>query len=161
MSRRARQIMLFAACVAGLALAGCGQTDNDTRSATAGLPDLEQSLMAHAWRLESGSGSTDLPGENPVTLVVESSTAASGTAPCNTYRTEVTLDGDDGVSFGPPAATLMGCESAVSAAESAYFEALTKVRSADVTDRDRLVLEGDGVTLSFSAHDVTDSSDGS
>lgn len=148
------RLVLLVALVAGVALAGCGQTPNDTRSATAGLPDLEQSLMAHQWLLDPADSTIATTGDEPVTLVFTSGTAASGTAPCNTYRTQVTLDGDTGVRFAPPVTTLVACEPALMDAEAAYLTALAEVRTADVTDRSRLVLTADGVRLSFSAFDI-------
>ena len=154
-SRRPRLVLLLAASVASSMLAGCGQTDNDTKSATAGLPDLEQSLMAHQWLLDANDSTTGLASPNPVTLVFVSGNAASGVAPCNTYRTQVTLDGDDGVHLDAPAATGKACEQPVMDAEARYFAALTEVDQADVTDRSRLVLEGNGVRLSFAAFDLS------
>lgn len=152
--RRPRLLLLVVILVAGLVIAGCGQTANDTRSATAGLPDLEQSLMAHQWLLDPADSTLARAGTEPVTLVFTSGTAASGTAPCTTYRSQVTLEGDDGVRFAPPVTTLADCDPAVMAAESDYLAALEQVRTADVTDRQRLVLAADGVRLSFSASDV-------
>lgn len=136
-----------------LALVACGGTPSSTRSATAGLPDLEQSLAAHEWLLDPGDSSL-AAGSEPVTLAFPGPTAASGAAPCNTYRGAVTLDGDDGVRVDDIATTLVHCEPDVAAAEDEYLEALAQVRTADVTDRDRLVLTSDGVRLSFTAVDV-------
>lgn len=146
---RGRRVTVTVAIVlAGVAMAGCGQTANDTRSATAGLPDLEQSLMAHEWLLETSA--------TPVTLVFGSDQTASGTAPCNTYRAATTLSGDDGVEFGDITTTSRACEADVTQAEQTYLEDLAKVRTADVTDRDRLILTGDGVQLSYTALDYED-----
>jgi hypothetical protein len=39
----------------------------------------------------------------------------------------------------------------VAEAESAYFDALVQVNTADVTDRDRLILTGNGSRLTFTA----------
>jgi heat shock protein HslJ len=146
-------IATLALFLAGSLLAGCGQTDNDTKSATAGLPNLEQSLMAHQWQLDASDSTVTAAGPNPVTLIFASATAASGTASCNTYRTGVTLDGDSGIRFDDPVSTLMGCEQALMEADTSYLDALTQVRTADVTDRDRLVLTGNGTRLSFTTFD--------
>jgi heat shock protein HslJ len=48
----------------------------------------------------------------------------------------------------------MSCEPEVMAAESEYLAALALVRTADVTDPERLVLAADGVRLSFAAIDA-------
>jgi heat shock protein HslJ len=150
--RGPRLLLLTIATVAvGLVLAGCGQTPNDTKSATAGLPDLEQSLSAHEWLLDPSDSTVASVDGHPVTLVFTTGTAASGSGPCNSYRAGVTLDGDRGVTFDHPATTLIGCDPPVAAAESAYLDALLQVNTADVTDRDRLILTGDGARLSFTA----------
>ena len=146
--RRRLLTVTAAITLAGVAMTGCGQTANDTRSATAGLPDLEQSLAAHEWLLEAS--------KTPVTLVFGSDQAASGTAPCNTYRAATTLSGDDGVEFRDIATTARSCGPEIMQAEQTYLDDLAKVRTADVTDRDRLVLTGDGVRLSYTALDYGD-----
>jgi heat shock protein HslJ len=146
--RRRRGTAIVASILAGVAMAGCGQTANDTRSATAGLPDLEQSLMAHEWLLDTSP--------QPITLVFGSDQTASGIAPCNTYRAATTFSGDDGLELVDISATARSCEPDVMQAEQSYLDDLAKVRTADVTDRDRLVLTGDGVRLSFTALDYED-----
>ncbi|WP_040339628.1 META domain-containing protein [Candidatus Blastococcus massiliensis] len=151
--------LLVAAATVGVALAACGSPNgtaspDGTPSETAGLPDLEQALTAHDWLLDIADSS--LPGgvANPVTLTFADGTAASGTAPCNTYRGTVTLDGDDGVRIGDIATTLMSCEPDVEAAEHEYLDALAQVRTAEISDPARLVLTSDGVRLSFTAIDA-------
>ncbi|WP_029430089.1 META domain-containing protein [Blastococcus sp. URHD0036] len=147
-------LLAGAVLVAGLLLAACGSDDVDPAAATAGLPDLGQSLAAQQWLLDAGDSSvTGTTG--PVTLEIDGGTA-SGTAPCNTYRGPVALDGDSGVRIGPLATTLMGCEPAVMTAEREYLDALERVRTADVPDQDRLVLTADGVRLSYTAIDAQD-----
>jgi heat shock protein HslJ len=89
-----------------------------------------------------------------VTLAFLDAAAASGAAPCNTFRGGVTLEGDDGVRLDDIATTLMSCEPEAMTAERAYLAALEQVRTADVTDPDRLVLTADGVRLSFTAVDA-------
>jgi heat shock protein HslJ len=149
-------VVLTSTLIAALVLTACGPTANDTKSATAGLPDLAQSLMAHQWLLVPGDSSLDEVDTNPVTLVFTTDTTASGSAPCNTYRSPVTLDGDDGVSFDQPVTTLEKCEPPTMAAEHAYLDALGQVTTADVTDRKALILTGHDVRLSFSASDTSE-----
>ena len=132
-------------------LAGCGQTPTGTRSATAGLPDLEQSLTASEWVLDPADSSLAEAGTGLVTLAFADATAVSGSAPCNTYRGPVELEGDAGLRFGALATTRMECEPVVMAAEQEYLAALEIVRTADTADPDRLVLTGEGVRLSFTA----------
>jgi heat shock protein HslJ len=154
-ARRPSRSGLLAATAAVVAvLVGCGGTANGTRSATAGLPDLEQSLVAHEWLLDAADSSLADAGSTPVTLAFTGASAASGAAPCNTYRGAVTLDGDEGVRVDDIATTSMDCGRSVMAAERAYLETLARVRAADATDPDRLVLTSDGVRLSFTAVDA-------
>lgn len=151
--------LLVAAATVGVALGACGSPNGTASpdgapSETAGLPDLEQALTAHDWLLDVADSS--LPGgvANPVTLAFADRTAASGVAPCNTYRGTVALEGDDGVRIEDIAATLMSCEPALEAAEHEYLDALAQVRTADISDPTRLVLTSDGVRLSFTAIDA-------
>jgi heat shock protein HslJ len=146
--------LLVAGAAVVVALAACGEEPGGEGSATAGVPDLEQSLAAHGWLIDLSDSSIADVGADSVTLAFAGATAASGAAPCNTYRGVVTLDGDDGVRIADIATTLIGCEPPVMAAEREYLEALAEVRTADVTDRDRLVLTSDEVRLSFTAIDA-------
>lgn len=158
--RPSRAAALVAALVVAgaAALAACGQTANDTRSATAGLPDLGQSLQAHQWLLDASDSSISATGAaaHPVTLVFTADDAASGTAGCNTYRAHVTLEGDDSVRFEHIAASSKTCPPPVMDVERAFLDALDRVRTADATDRSRLVLKGGGARLAFSKFDVSE-----
>jgi heat shock protein HslJ len=146
--------LLVAAATVGVALAACGGSADDTQSAAAGGPDLEQSLTAHDWLLDVADSSLPDGGASPVTLVFVDGTAAAGSAPCNTYRGTVVLEGDDGLRIEAIATTLMACEPAVEAAEREYLDALAQVRTVEVPDPDRLVLTSDGVRLAFTAIDA-------
>jgi heat shock protein HslJ len=145
-------LALATAVTVAVALSACGGTQVGTRSATAGLPDLEQSLAAAEWLLDPADSSPADAGGTPVTLVLDGA-AASGAGPCNRYRGTVELDGDDGVRITDVATTAMSCDAPAMAAEAAYLDALARVRTADVADPDRLVLTADGVRLSYTAVD--------
>jgi heat shock protein HslJ len=151
--RSVRRLRMLGLAAATIGIAACASTPEGTRSATAGLPDLEQSLTATEWLLDASDSSPAVAGGTPVTLAFAGATAASGAAPCNTYRGGVVLDGDDGVRLEDIATTLMSCEPEVMAAERDYLAALEQVRAADVSDPERLVLTSDGVRLSFTAAD--------
>jgi heat shock protein HslJ len=139
------------AAAAVVALAACGGAAEGTRSATAGLPDLEQSLGASGWRLDPDDSTVPDAGAGAVTLVFGDGDLGSGSGPCTTYRGAVELTGDDGVRLGGLTTTSPGCRPTVAAAEQEYLGALEQVRTADVTDPDRLVLTSPGVRLSFTA----------
>ena len=147
-----------------LLAAGCAEpTEEDTRSATAGLPDLEQELAAEVWVLDGGDSSIDVEPEVVITLEFHGRSddydddgndgTLSGTA-CNEYHGTFEIDVDDTLAIGDVAQTMRLCEGPEGDAEVAYLAALVEVDQADTTDRDRLVLEGDGgLRLAFDARD--------
>lgn len=154
-----------AALVATVSAACATPTENDTRSATQGLPDVAQALAASTWVLDPASSTPAIRTDETVTLSFEergSSEAGTvnGQAPCNTYRGPFRLDGDgaagNGIEIGPLATTKMACDEGTGTAEAAYLKALEAVDTADVTDRTRLVLTGDAVELSFDRLDPSD-----
>ena len=136
-----------------LLLSACGQNSNDSRSATAGMPDLAQSLTAYEWRLDPSDSSIGTAKTRAVTLHFTDAKHASGSAPCNTFRSTVRLTGDNGIRFTDTASTLMACEPPADAAEKAFFEALAAVRTADATKPNRLVLTGGSSRLAFDRYD--------
>lgn len=146
--RRALAVVLCGASM--VAFAACATPDeNDTRSATAGLPDTVQALEANEWTLDGGGSSPVIESSSPVTLWFGDD-GLFGDGPCNTYRAGFSVDeDDDAIEIDPIAATLRGCEEGPAAAELRYFTALESVDSVDATDRDRLVLSGSDVELVF------------
>lgn len=168
-ARRApRLVVLSVPALLVVALLGaCGGDADDTRSATAGLPDLAQALEAKDWVLDPEDSSVDGVEAGAVTLtfsfgdeggdVDDDAGRASGRAPCNTYRTRVVVD-DDGnrVRFEGLATTRMACDGAVMDVEARYLQGLELVTTADVTDPKRLVLSGEGdLRLSYEASDAS------
>lgn len=143
--------MLVAVVVVGtFAFSACGQTDNDTKSATAGLPDLAQSLQAHDWIYDPSDSSIALPDSSgEVRLRFDDDMRAGGSGPCNSFSAATKLSGIDGIRFKDLTSTLMGCSEPVMNAEAAYFGALGNVTTLDVTDRNRLVLTGGGQRLAY------------
>jgi heat shock protein HslJ len=153
--RGARRVLILAAAVAAatLVLAACSSpTEEDTLSATQGLPDTTQALEAHTWVLDRSASTPAIDGTATVTLAFDAG-GASGQAPCNTYRGPFTADGDD-IDIGPLATTQIGCDDATAAAEHAYLSALEAVDQVDVTDPTEVVLTGDGITLAYDRIDL-------
>ncbi len=150
----ARTVAVGIAALVVLASACATPTSNDTRSATAGLPNVEQALVASEWVLdpdESSLSSAELAG---VTLSFSSEHLVAGTGPCNTYTGRFSLDGRT-LAIEDVAQTQLACDGPVMAAEREYLDALVAVTRADTRQRDRLVLEGAGdLSLSFVAVDV-------
>jgi heat shock protein HslJ len=133
-------------------LAACSPTDNDTRSATAGLPDLLQELTAQTWTLD------DSP---ETTLVFSEDHEVSGQAPCNRYRGTFTVD-EHSVEIAELSQTNRACDREAMDAEREYLDALAGTHEADATKPKRLVLTGDdGAELAFDAQDLAARLEGS
>jgi heat shock protein HslJ len=132
------------------ALVGCSGTPEDTRSATAGMPNPLQELTAHTWVLDGADSTPAIRSTQTVTLTFYDDDTLSGDGPCNRYHGPFSIDGTD-LTIGPIAQTRMACEQARMDAEHRYSTALEAVTSMDATDRNRLVLNGDGVSLSYDA----------
>lgn len=155
--RRAHRLAVGAglAAVFALGLVACATpTANDTRSATAGLPDTRQSLVAREWLLDPGDSSVVVEVGRPVTLTFDAGDRLAGTAPCNTYHGTYQVEGAS-LRVDDLAWTERACEAPVMEAEEAYLAALGEVERVDARRRDRLVLEGaGGVRLAYDAVDV-------
>jgi heat shock protein HslJ len=128
-----RSIVLLAI----FALAGCAITSRDV---TIDLPGT-------SWVLVDLDGAAPV-GETPPTIAFDDQGGVTGTAGCNTFNGEVTIDGSD-LSFGPLATTQMACvEEGVADQEQAFLAAVQDATSYTVDDEGRLVLQ-DGATLTF------------
>jgi heat shock protein HslJ len=109
--------------------------------------------MAHEWRLDGPASTPTFAADAEVTLAFGDDGAVSGQVGCNTYRGSFEVDGDR-LDISGLAQTLRACVPDTGTLERDYLAALEEVTSADVTDRDRLVLEGHGVTLELRAFDA-------
>ena len=145
-------LVIGAAVLAG----ACSPTNNDTRSATQGLPDVLQQLTAHVWILDPGDSSPRPARRGPRRLAFSRAPQLSGQGPCNTYHAGFTID-DDTLKVGHDRRdTTRACGDQADRAEQEYLAALRLVRDVDATDRDRLVLtRGSDVRLSYTAQDLT------
>lgn len=151
---RILRILLAAAAVT--VLAACSGTSSDeepldeaeeTAQAAEGGATLD---MTGDWTLASGSGADGeiaIVDGAPITMIVAEDGSVSGNASCNQYTTVATIEGSD-VSFGLVATTMMACEDAVMAAESAYVAALGEVNAGQL-DGDTLTLSGNGAELVY------------
>jgi heat shock protein HslJ len=134
-------------------LAACGGSDDGpTPGGSGGADSPSETLGERTWILD-GTGSTPAISAGATVTLVHDSGNVSGQAPCNTYRTEFTVDGDR-VEVGPIATTRMACESKVTEAETDFLKALERVDTV-AANGDRLTLAGpDGVELIFDAQDL-------
>jgi heat shock protein HslJ len=124
-----------------LVLAGCGMD---------APPEATPVDVSGTWQLEVGVVNGQplplVPGHD-ITLTIEP-TRVGGVAACNHYGAGLVTDGHSFRVAEPLEMTAMGCEPAVMASESAYVEALARVRQVTV-DGDRLVLSGPATSLRF------------
>lgn len=137
--------------IAGSACAG--PTDNDTRSATAGLPDTIESLQANAWTLDRNASEPAIGSDEAISLDFGAD-QLSGQAPCNTYRATFTVDDDEHLDVDEIATSRRACDGDVMAAEQSYLAALAEVDLVDASSPAHLVLSGPGVELVFDVQDL-------
>lgn len=111
-------------------------------------PGSRAGSVAGDWALEMGTAGGDplAPAAGAITLSIAGADA-SGTSGCNSYFGTVEIVGAT-VRFSGLGGTDMACEPDRMALERAYLDALGTVQEA-ATDRDQLVLTGDGVELRF------------
>lgn len=104
-----------------------------------------------SWQLVGGEGPDGpipvLP-DHPITLIFEDGGGISGTAACNHYFGEVTVQGD-ALAIGEIGATEMACTpEVVMQAERRYLDALGAVAAVERSG-EQLVLRGPGTRLEF------------
>ncbi|SMQ72102.1 putative lipoprotein [Devosia lucknowensis] len=89
------------------------------------LPPAE--LVDQVWTVTS-IGGRPVTGSTPLTFSVAADYRASGSAGCNNYFAEASIE-DNAMSFGPAAATRKACEPALMEQERAYLAALAAIAS--------------------------------
>lgn len=137
--------------------AGGDNPANDSRAATAGLPDLQQELAANLWVLDQHDSSPATHDQNAVSLQF-GDRQLSGLGPCNAYWARYHLDEDhQTLQVTALRRTTRVCGAATMRAEREYFAALLAVRDLNLDDRDHLVLDNRvGDRLSYDAYDARD-----
>ena len=155
-ARRAhRLIRILALTAAGLMLAACATTSEDTRSATVWMPNVLEDLTNSDWILDTSASTPAITASTPITIRFTTDHTVSGTTPCNSYHGGFKLDGET-IKIGPLAQTLRACEPPGLAAEQSYLSALQAVQEAQNSPQDRLELTGGTEThLVFDARPVT------
>jgi heat shock protein HslJ len=155
-----RQVVAVVVSVCAFAgLAACSSpTDADTRSATAGMPNLQQDLAAQHWRLDRRDSSIKTEFDRVVTIEFRDDGTVSGRAPCNHYRGRYTTDLDDWTVTVTRVATTtrQSCNGSTTRAEREYLHALTLVRDVEFSDGwFHVVLDNaTGDRLSYDAFDT-------
>ena len=147
--------MLLLALVV-IALTACGNSSNDTKDATAGLPDVLQNLTANPWRLDPAASSLIIPGAGPITIVFGTDHVLTGSESCGTYRATFKLD-ESTITIQDLSRTRRDCSKLNEAAANQYFAALGRVHHVQPTTRDQLRLTGGShFTLAYKAHAFTE-----
>jgi heat shock protein HslJ len=142
-------MLLFALVV--LSLTACGNSSNDTKDATAGLPDVLQNLTANPWRLDPAASSVVIPGAGPITIVFGTGHVLTGSEACGSYRATFKLD-EDTLTIASLSRTKRDCSKLNEAAAGQYFAALGRVHHVQPTTRDHLRLTGGShFTLAYNA----------
>lgn len=138
----------MAAVLGVVVVGGCADADDVEVEAGAAPSDLG----GRQWVLMAEESTPDIDSERSVTFTLRDGVAA-GTAPCNTYRADVEVDGTE-LAIGEIASTLRACEPSVEEAEARFLGALRSVTAAQA-EGDRLVLSGFGdVRLVFTSYDA-------
>jgi heat shock protein HslJ len=149
MTGRRPLLVLIGVATMALLLAACANS-NDTRSATAGLPDTLQQLTANPWILDQGASSIGGADGYKITVTFKTAHVLSGATPCNLYKGTFSVGGTHvGVRHIVRASRPCGGQS--DAAERDYFNALLRVQHVEPSDRDHLKLTGPSTRLSYKA----------
>lgn len=132
-----------------------GDGDGGGQGGTSGAVGLAARLDGTSWVLVEGigpDGPITLVDDWPVTLTIVDDTV-SGTAACNGYGADVTIDDNGGLTVGDLGSEAALCEpAAVMDTESAFLMALRQATTVDLAaDGAALVVSGPGVDLGFAA----------
>ncbi|MEM7433139.1 MAG: META domain-containing protein [Pseudomonadota bacterium] len=91
-------------------------------------------------------GADSLPADSGMTLSITESGQVSGNAGCNQYTGTLSVTADS-TEFSGLAVTRMACEGDAMRRESAYLDALAKVRRVEMGSSRLQLLDADGVLL--------------
>ena len=139
--RRCLTLVVLSALATGSLTACGGNKSNDSKIATAGLPNVLENLTANPWRLDPGSSSIIIPGAGPITIVFGAAHVLTGTEACGNYHATFTLD-ESTIAIENLRRTKRKCSALDEAAAHQYFKTLALVHHVQPTSRDRLRLTG-------------------
>lgn len=151
MFRAARWSMrttLFVTVIGAAAVLGACGDASDSEPAGGSRNTDDAGLQGTTWELDRSASTPSIPDGGTITLRVDPD-SISGVAACNNYFGQFTLDGA-ALTLSPLGSTNMACVEGMEA-EQAYLAALEKVDTVEQVTARRLVLTGDGVTLTFAA----------
>jgi heat shock protein HslJ len=132
-----------ASCALGLALTlsvtACGHEANDTRSATAGLPNVRQQLTANPWILRQRASTRII--DTVITIRFGNRGVLSGSTPCGAYRARFAVN-ESAIRIADISAGARPCVAAARGAERSYPAALRLMSKVAPTGPNHLRLEG-------------------
>lgn len=102
-------------------------------------------LIDQLWTVTS-IGGRPVTGTRPLTLSIAADHRAGGSAGCNNFFTEATID-DSKLHFGPAAATRMACATAITDQETAFLAALAAVGGYELDGTSLRLLDAAGIPL--------------
>lgn len=97
------------------------------------------------WKVTS-IGGRPVSGNRPPTLTIAADHRATGSGGCNNFFAEASLT-DDGISFGPAAATRMMCDKPAMEQEADFFAALAAVTAYEHDTKGLRLLDVSGIPL--------------
>lgn len=135
MPRRIRSLIICAALVALVALAGCASSGGDEDAAK----------LEGTWRLEAFGGATELTAAAPsvTTVITFEGGQVSGNGGVNSFSGTYTTSRGLGLEIGDLAATEMAGEGPAMEQESRFFEVLGKTRHYEFNEG-KLILASSG-----------------
>jgi heat shock protein HslJ len=142
-SRRIGRIAAFLALTSIVSVAlGCTPSSPSPSSSTGLSPNASPTatLTDTAWTVTSINGAPMLANALP-TMTFSADGQVAGTGGCNQYSAPYQTDGDK-LTVGPMSSTLMLCEGAVGAQETAFFNGLGGASTWLITDTGDLEING-------------------
>lgn len=121
---------------------GCTPADPSPSSTAGPSPSASPTanLTDTLWTVTSINGAPMLPNASP-TMTFSADGQVAGTGGCNQYSAPYQTDGDK-LTVGPISSTLMLCEGAVGAQETAFFNGLSGAATWLITDTGDLAING-------------------
>ncbi|SFV29477.1 putative lipoprotein [Devosia crocina] len=108
-------------------------------------PTLDPRLIGTVWTVTSIAGSP-AQSDTPMTLEIAPDLRADGSAGCNSYFTQASLD-DTALRFGLAAATRKACTPRLMAQETAFFAALAATAGYEISGNSLRLLDAAGIPL--------------
>jgi heat shock protein HslJ len=148
-ARRTSLVALVAVLAFGLlGLAGCSAGTGSGSGSSASSADNSRALEGKAWKATAIAGVTTVrTGRGTEVTAVFAAGQMSGTGGVNRYNAAYQTQPGDKISIKQPVSTLMAGAPEAMTQETAYFAALPKATSFEVTSDSLKLLDAQGTTL--------------